>query len=68
MMGTKTIRVLGNNIRNAVSLARRELCLNERVRVATLSGGEDSSYRATLTSGDVVEIQIAQRHNCEVVK
>lgn len=51
-----TISAEGSSIRNAVAAAKR-LLGNPKLR-AVLCSGEDTLYRVTLDSGDVVEVTV----------
>lgn len=68
-MSKKVVSIQAANLRNALSLARKELGLPKRPSATTftLSGGEDSLWRITFNTGDVAEVTIVQHSKTKII-
>lgn len=59
---SRTVIATGNNIRSAVSAARKLMGVTIKgYREVSRSGSGDGLYRVTLQSGDIVEVTIKLR-------
>jgi hypothetical protein len=62
-----TIFVVGNQVANCISLAKRHLNLGLARNSRPLVSGEFGNYRATFPNGDVAEITIRKHAKCRVM-